>query len=163
MQSKLHFLLLFAYFPHISLLFDSFLPLLTNKKTYFQRKCQANIQFSKQKISVTFSNKTPRLPYILQQNERHPSASILNTESKINLFYMNPYLILYKCSSILNNTILDESIFHSIFIHMSRNVIGYQLQFFTSIAHCYTYTSLLDDRDVVATIAERHSFFNVQA
>ena len=35
MQSKLHFLLLFAYFPHISLLFDSPHPLLTNKKDIF--------------------------------------------------------------------------------------------------------------------------------
>ena len=57
---------------------------------------------------------------------------------------------------------MDEGIFNTILIHMSRNVIGYQLQFFTSIAHCYTYTSLLDDRDIVAAIAERHSFFNVQ-
>lgn len=62
-----------------------------------------------------------------------------------------------------NNTILDEGILHSILIHMSRNVIGYLLQFITSIAHCYTYTCLLDDRDVVAAIAERHGFFNVQA
>ena len=52
---------------------------------------------------------------------------------------------------------------HTILIHMSRNVIGDLLQFITSIAHCYTYTCLLDDRDVVAAIAKRHGFFNVQA
>ena len=62
-----------------------------------------------------------------------------------------------------NYTILDEGIFHTIIIHMSRNVIGYLLQFITSIAHCYTYTCLLDDRDIVAAIAEGHRLFNVQA
>ena len=62
-----------------------------------------------------------------------------------------------------NNTILDEGILHSILIHMGGNVISYLLQFFTGIAHCHTYTSLLDDRDVVATIAERHGFIYVQA
>lgn len=49
MQPKTKFLLLFVFFLHISLLFDSFQPLLNNKKTYFIRKYQANIQFSKQK------------------------------------------------------------------------------------------------------------------
>ena len=45
---------------------------------------------------------------------------------------------------------------------MGGNVIGYLLQFFAGIAHCHTYTSLLDDRDVVAAIAKSHGLINVQ-
>ena len=59
MQSKLHFLLLFAYFPHISLLFDSFQPLLTNKKTYFQENLKQTGGFkTKDKRDVSKQNTT---------------------------------------------------------------------------------------------------------
>lgn len=56
-----YFLYIFRIFPYFSTVLKHF----NLQKDTFSRKHQTNRRFSKQKISVMFSNKTPRLPYIL--------------------------------------------------------------------------------------------------
>lgn len=60
MQSKTKFLLLFAFFLHISLLFDSFQPLLTNKKDIFLKKVPSKhtVFKTKDKRDVSKQNTT---------------------------------------------------------------------------------------------------------
>ena len=59
MQSKLHFLLLFAYFPHISLLFDSFLLFQAIKRYIFQtQQTKLTVFKTKDKRDVFKQNNT---------------------------------------------------------------------------------------------------------
>ena len=59
MQSKLHFLLLFAYFSHISLLFDSFLLFQATKRYIFQTQQTKLMVFkTKDKRDVSKQNTT---------------------------------------------------------------------------------------------------------
>ena len=62
----------------------------------------------------------------------------------------------------LNHAKMEERILNTIFIHMSRNVIGYLLEIISRIAHCNTGACLPDDGNIIAAIAESHGFFYVQ-
>ena len=57
---------------------------------------------------------------------------------------------------------MKEGILNTIFIHMSRNVIGYLLEIISRIAHRNTDASLPDDGNIIAAIAESHGFIYVQ-
>ena len=57
---------------------------------------------------------------------------------------------------------MEERILNTIFIHMSRNVIGYLLEIITRIAHRNTGACLPHDGNIIAAIAESHGFFYVQ-
>ena len=57
---------------------------------------------------------------------------------------------------------MEERILNTIFIHMSRNVIGYLLEIISCIAHRNTGACLPYDGNIIAAIAESHGFFYVQ-
>lgn len=57
---------------------------------------------------------------------------------------------------------MEERILNTTFIHMSRNVIGYLLEIISRIAHRNTNTSLPDNGNIIAAIAESHGFIYVQ-
>lgn len=57
---------------------------------------------------------------------------------------------------------MEEGILNTIFIHMSRNVIGYLLEIISRIAHRNTGACLPDDGNIIAAIAESHGFIYVQ-
>lgn len=62
----------------------------------------------------------------------------------------------------LNHAKMEEGILNTIFIHMSRNVIGYLLEIISRIAHRNTGACLPDDGNIIAAIAESHGFIYVQ-
>ena len=53
----------------------------------------------------------------------------------------------------LNHAKMEERILNTIFIHMSRNVIGYLLEIISRIAHRNTGACLPDDGNIIAAIA----------
>ena len=99
------------------------------------------------------------LPLLFYQNETRLSKRL---HQDYTLLYIESYKNRGNKPKYLNHAKMKEGILNTIFIHMSRNEIGYLLEIISRIAHRNTGACLPDNGNIIAAIAESHGFIYVQ-